>query len=49
MNLHPPIFRHMIQIINTPRHGIAMTRVINGALAQINGLFDGKIGSVVGV
>ena len=49
MNLNPPILGYMIQIIDAAGHGVAMTRVINGAFAEINGLLDGKIGSVVSI
>ena len=47
MDLHPPILRHVIQIIDTTTHGIAMTRMVNGALAEINGLFDCQIRTVI--
>ena len=49
VDLNPSIFGYMVQIVDTSRHGIAMTRVVDCSFTKIDCLFDGKIGSVIGV
>lgn len=49
VDLDPAILRHMIQIVDAATHGVTVTRVVNGALPEVDGLLDGQIGSVVRV
>ena len=49
VDLDPAILRHMIQIVYATTHGVTVTRVVNGALPEVDRLLDGQIGSVVSV
>lgn len=49
VNFDPSLLRDVVQIVNTAAHGIAMTSVINGALAQIDRLLHGEILPVIRV
>mmetsp|Transcript_2683 Transcript_2683/g.4499 ORF Transcript_2683/g.4499 Transcript_2683/m.4499 type:complete len:234 (+) Transcript_2683:148-849(+) len=49
VNFDPPCFLHMVQVVDGAGHGVAVRGVVDGLLAQLDGLLHGHVPAVLAI